>query len=178
MLAAAHPKAILLREKNLGKEEYCRLAEQALAICEAYNTPCILHGFADAAKELGHPALHLPLGMLRTLSQESRRSFQILGASCHSLQEAKEAERLGCSYITFGHVFETDCKPGLPGRGLAFLKEVCKSVSLPVYAIGGISPENFAAVRRVGAAGACIMSGCMQCENASEYLALFQEETP
>lgn len=50
----------------------------------------------------------------------------------------KEAEQLGASYLTAGHIYATDCKRGLPPRGLGFLKEVCREVSIPVYGIGGI----------------------------------------
>ena len=56
------------------------------------------------------------------------------------------------------------------GRGLSFLENVCESVTVPVYAIGGISSENIGAVRSVGAAGACVMSGLMQCEDVQAYL--------
>ena len=99
-----------------------------------------------------------------------KNHFEIIGASCHSLEEAKEAERLGCTYITAGHIFLTDCKKGLPGRGLTFLQNICENVSIPVYAIGGISNENINDVRQTGAAGACIMSGFMKCNNIAEII--------
>ena len=73
--------------------------------------------------------------------------------------------KLGCSYITAGHIFATDCKRGLPGRGPEFLAEVCRTVDIPVYGIGGISPENIREVRAAGAAGACLMSSLMTAED-------------
>ena len=108
--------------------------------------------------------------ILRTLPEKERDAFQILGASCHSLEEAVEAEKLGCTYITAGHIYETDCKKGLPGRGIGFLKKICETVSVPVYAIGGIGAENIQEIKNAGAAGGCIMSGWMQCEDVREYL--------
>lgn len=176
-LASASPRAVILREKDLPPEEYRSLAEQALAVCAAYGVPCVLHGFAGVARELKAEALHLPLPALRGLSAAERAAFTMLGASCHSIEEAQEAEALGCTYITAGHIFETCCKQGLPGRGLDFLAEVCRSVKIPAYAIGGISPENIAAVRAVGAKGACVMSGAMTCADAKAYLASFKEIT-
>ena len=172
-LAKAHPAAILLREKDLPETEYAELAGKVLCICKKCRALCILHNYTSGARELHHPALHLPLSVLRTLPETERINFQILGASCHSVADAKEAESLGCTYITAGHIFDTDCKKGLPGRGLEFLREVCASVSIPVYAIGGISPENLISVRAAGATGACIMSSAMTCEDAGSYLALF-----
>lgn len=175
-IAAARPGGVILREKELSEEAYRELAGRVLEICREHGTACVLHGFPGAARALGHGALHLPLPALRRLPEAERRSFSALGASCHSACEAREAERLGCTYVTAGHVFDTDCKRGLPGRGTAFLREVCECVSIPVYAIGGIRPERMEEVRRAGAAGACVMSGVMQCENVGEYLATFEED--
>ncbi|MCC8030055.1 MAG: thiamine phosphate synthase [Lachnospiraceae bacterium] len=169
-IARCRPAGIILREKDLPEAEYRELARRVLAVCERRGTPCILHSFADAALELRADALHLPLSVLRALPAEKRKRFRVLGVSCHSAEDAGEAEALGCTYITAGHIFATDCKAGLPGRGLDFLREICENVKLPVYAIGGIDRDNIAAVRRAGAAGACVMSGCMQCEDTAAYL--------
>lgn len=168
-IAAAKPAGIILREKDLSELEYKRLAQQAIAICRAYHVPCILHSFVDVAMELGAEGIHLPLPLLRTMTAAQKECFQTIGASCHSVEDALEAQGLGCTYITAGHIFLTDCKKGLPGRGLDFLKRVCQQVSIPVYAIGGISASNLGAVRSAGAQGACIMSGLMQCENVAAY---------
>ena len=54
------------------------------------------------------------------------------------------------------------CKKGLAPRGLDFLHEVCSSVKIPVYAIGGINDKNAASCIREGAAGVCVMSGYMR----------------
>lgn len=174
MIAAAHPAAIVLREKDMPPDEYRALAAQALQICAAHGVSCVLHSFADVAQELGATALHMPLPLLRGMCAKQRARFAVLGASCHSIDDALEAQHLGCTYITAGHVFDTDCKRGLPGRGLDFLRAVCGSVSIPVYAIGGISPANIGEVRAAGAAGACVMSGLMRCTDAGEYLKAFE----
>ncbi len=172
-IARARPRAILLREKDLTEEAYRKLAGQVKEIADAYGTTCICHLFADVARELSVKALHLPLPVLRGLSLEAREPFTVLGASCHSTEEALEAQRLGCTYITAGHVFDTGCKAGLPGRGLSFLEEICREVSVPVYAIGGITAKQMDNLRRLGAAGGCVMSGAMQCEDVEAYLGAF-----
>lgn len=184
---------IILREKDLPEAEYRELARKVMEICEKYGVCCILHNFAEAAAKSGAQAIHLPLPILRRLRgfasvEESSSAaihqraafeprtradlsrFRIIGASCHFVEDALEAQSLGCTYITAGHVFATDCKKGVPPRGLAFLREICGSVSIPVYAIGGIKKENYPLVLEAGAAGACIMSGLMCCENIEEYL--------
>ena len=167
-IAQANPSGIILREKNLSERDYKALAENVLSICKAYDTKIIIHSYYNAAKELGCRSLHMPLPLLREMSD--RGYFTMLGASCHSIEEAKEAERLDCSYIVAGHIFDTDCKKDLPGRGLEFLKNICDSVSIPVFAIGGIGKNNISDVLKSGAKGACVMSSAMLCENPSEYL--------
>lgn len=161
-IAEAGANAIILREKDLSEAEYLLLAENALAACKGTDTQCILHSFPSA--QLQATAIHLPLPILRSLSREEREGFTTLGASCHSLSDVQEAADFGCTYVTLGHIFATDCKKGLPPRGLPFLETICRKSELPIYAIGGISPENLASVQDAGAAGACIMSGLMVCE--------------
>ncbi len=169
-IAKAGPRAVILREKDLSEEAYKALAVEVMALCRTYQTACILHYFPQTAIALNADSVHLPLPILRQMDASQRERFSVIGASCHSVQEAEEAERLGCTYITAGHIFNTDCKKDLPGRGLAFLRQVCRCVSIPVYAIGGIDRDNYPSVRQAGAAGACVMSGAMGCENVKTYL--------
>lgn len=177
-LASGGADKIILREKDLSEGEYRKLAEEVIKICKAHGTPCMLHSFPDLTLSLGADGLHLPLNILRNLSAEKRaklkRNLPFLGASCHSSDEAKEAMALGCNYIIAGHIFETECKHGLQGRGLEFLKEVSRAVEIPVYAIGGITPENIGKIIDCKAQGACVMSGLMQAESADNYLNLLK----
>lgn len=174
-IAAAGPAGILLREKDLTEEAYEALAGDVLSVCRAYGVPCILHTYPGAAQRLGCSALHMPLPLLEKMSQEERSRFSVLGASCHSEADVRRAEALGCTYVTAGHVFETQCKAGLPPRGLEFLRRACRAASVPVYAIGGISPENIARVRAAGAAGACVMSSLMTAPDPEMLLKTLEE---
>lgn len=154
------PKAVVLREKDLSLEEYIRLAEQVRKVCEEENVPLYLHGYAQAAKALGIRRLHLPLDGLRTLKNPAE--WEVLGTSCHSVEQMEEAVALGVSYLFLGNIYETDCKPGLPGKGLELLREVCEKCPVPVYAIGGVTMERMEEILKAGAAGGCMMSGFMK----------------
>lgn len=154
---------IILREKDLSESEYEALAKKVTAECGNV----ILHTFIGAAKRLNHKKIHLPMHILRTAELTG---FDIVGASVHSEQEAVEAQKLGASYVTAGHIFETDCKKGVSPRGLDFLRTVCEAVSIPVYAIGGITPENAHLAVDAGAYGVCIMSGLMKCDDINDYI--------
>ena len=159
-----HPEAVILREKDLTEEEYGTLAKEVMNICSRYQVSCILHNFWKTALELGCTSVHLPLPILQKITDEEKKKFTKIGISIHSVEEAKEAEQLGASYLTAGHIYETGCKPDLPPRGLNFLKEVCQAVDIPVYAIGGIRLEKqqIAEIQKAGARGACIMSELMK----------------
>ena len=169
-IAESRPRGIILREKDLTEAEYKVLAADVISICSEYGTACILHNFYNAACELGARAIHLPLAELRKMSDTQKKMFTLIGASCHSAKDAVEAEKLGCTYITAGHIFDTDCKKGLPGRGLEFIREICAAVSVPVYGIGGIDADNVQSVRKAGVEGVCIMSGIMRCDDVRAYL--------
>lgn len=169
-IAECSPRGIILREKDLTENEYRALAEKVTEICRKHDVPCILHSFVKTAMELHADAIHLPLPILLKMTEKEKLCFKIIGASCHSAEDAAEAEMLGCSYVTAGHIFGTDCKRGVPPRGTDFLQNVCDSVDIPVYAIGGISAENIKKVLDSGADGACIMSGLMTCENVENYM--------
>ena len=174
-IASGRCAGIILREKDLSAKESEVLAEKVLPIVRARQVPCILHSYPQAAEHLGVDAIHLPLPVLKSLSGQQRRNFRVLGASCHTVEEAREAERLGCTYITAGHIFYTDCKKGLAPRGLHFLQRVCREVSIPVWAIGGICPDNFHLVKGAGARGGCVMSALMSCEDPGALLDAFRD---
>lgn len=158
-----HPRALILREKDLPEEDYFSLARQVKEICEQFEVPFIPHFYPAVARELGCDRLHLPLPLLRE-NPEVISSFHTIGTSIHSVSEAVEAEKLGASYLTAGHIYVTDCKKGLPPRGLTFLQDVCSSVQIPVYGIGGIKIDGsqLHELQNAGAAGGCVMSGMMQ----------------
>ena len=169
-IASCGVKAVILREKDLSADEYRNIAGKFVSICRKYKVEAVLHSFVDVAIELGVPALHLSLEAFRKLDKEKKAFFTKIGVSCHSAADAIEAERLGAAYVTFGHVFATDCKKGLEPRGIPALKSVCDAVEIPVFAIGGVNSENIGLVFENGAGGACIMSGFMKCSDTADFM--------
>ncbi len=163
-LTELRPQAVILRAKSLDKAAYRTLALQAQQSCEAAGIALILHSDWQLARELGISMLHLPLALLRQISEYERAYFTWLSTSVHSVGEAQEAQELGATVLIAGHIYTTHCKAGLAPRGLGFLQAVCSAVSLPVYAIGGIGfdAEQHAELLANGARGACVMSAYMK----------------
>ncbi len=179
--ALPRPDFVIVREKGMGEDGYLELFADVWERCERLRRegaedsparfgelpfgnqpPLVPHTFFRAARKVGCPRVHLPLPLLREcLEGNLLTGIGEVGTSIHSVEEAVEAERLGAACLTAGHIFPTGCKPGVPPRGLGFLEEVCGSVRIPVYAIGGIHPRDWPKLERAGAAGACMMSGYM-----------------
>lgn len=158
-LAALSPAGVILREKDLDEAAYEALAGEA---ARALGSVPLFVRRKEAADQLRIPRLHLSAGELSAAGPLS--GFSELSVSCHSLEDVRRAEDAGADRIILGTIFETDCKPGLTGRGLDFLREICEKTALPVYAIGGIREEILPRLLAAGAAGGCMMSRYMRME--------------
>jgi thiamine-phosphate pyrophosphorylase len=153
-------KAIQLREKDLDGKALFELAEKLAALCQNYRAQLYINDRIDVA--LAVDAAGVQLGK-NSLPIETARDLlgneKSIGYSTHSLAEAREAERSGADFILFGPVYFTPSKAsyGVP-QGLAPLREILQRVTLPVYAIGGISPVNLQEVKDTGARGVALIS--------------------
>lgn len=161
-----HPHAVILREKDLSDEEYEVLAEKLLSLCNEEKVDCFLHSRISVAYRLGCKRIHLSIPSLEAMDEEKysqlKKEFQEISVSCHSMEDVEMAVKNGATQIILGTIFETECKKGLKGKGLEFVREICKACPVPVYAIGGINMERLQMVMEAGAAGGCMMSGFMR----------------
>lgn len=155
---------LILREKDMTADAYLQLAEQVMKLSDCYDTECVIHSFAEVAKTIGCPRIHLPIDKLDAVDKKA--NWQSVGVSVHSVREARTAVAGGADYLIAGHIFATACKAGLAGRGIGFLQEVC-AVGLPVHAIGGIGVEN---VHLLRSAGICVMSSAMRANNPKRFI--------
>ena len=160
--------ALTLREKDLDKNEYLNLVEKIYPICKRYRIDLILHQNYDLNldKKYKIEEIHLSYDNFKSLNKNIReeliKKYKRIGVSIHSLEEAKDVENLGATYVVAGHIFETDCKKGLEPRGLNFIKELSSILTIPIFAIGGINEENSNLVLNSGAFGVCMMSSLMK----------------
>lgn len=160
------PSIVILREKDLSEQEYGELAGRVLAKCRAAGVPCYFNGQTKLAEQLGADGLQLSFSSYMETPVDNFPPIPVVGVSVHSTEEAEAAAKRGADFVIFGNVFETDCKPGLSGRGPDALRAVCAAAAryaeIPVYAIGGISDKNAESCVNAGAAGVCMMSGYMK----------------
>ena len=160
--------SLTLREKDLDKNEYLNLVEKIYPICKKHKINLILHQNYDLNLDEKYmiEGLHLSYEIFKSLNKNIRegliKKYKRIGVSIHSLDEAKEVENLGASYVVAGHIFETDCKKGLEPRGLKFIEDLSSALSIPIFAIGGIDEKNSHSVIDSGAFSVCMMSSLMK----------------
>lgn len=172
-IASANPDRIILREKHLSQDDLLKLAIKCKEICDKYSVAFSVNSSIEVARKV-NADIHLPYKLF-VENNENIKDFSTIGVSVHSISEAETAEMLGASYLIAGHIFTTDCKKGLKPRGIEYLSDISKAVKIPVLGIGGISLERLSSVLQTGAAGACVMSHFMNCDNPESEVSVFKK---
>jgi thiamine-phosphate pyrophosphorylase len=132
-------KVVQYRDKTSTKQEMLKIADEIRKITKEYNSLFIVNDFIDIALMSGADGVHLgqddvPLFRARKITPDDF----IIGISTHSLEQAIDEEKAGADYIGIGPVFGTPTKEEYNPIGLSCVREVLRSVSIPVVAIGGI----------------------------------------
>lgn len=161
-----HPHALILREKDLTDDAYESLAKKVFDLCKREDITFFLHTKIEIARKIGCQNIHLSIPVLKGLSETEKKAltedFCEISISCHSMEDVEIAMAGGATQIILGTIFETECKKGVLGKGVEFVREICQKCPLPVYAIGGMNLQRLSLVIDAGAAGCCMMSGFMQ----------------
>jgi thiamine-phosphate pyrophosphorylase len=173
---AAGLRAVQLREKDLPDAEFRVLARALSDVTRRVGARLFINGRLDAALAVGADGLQRghdapPVPVLR-----SRAPGLTIGASVHGVDEARAAEHDGADFIVFGPVYDTPFKRAYgPPQGFDALANVVKAVSVPVFAIGGSTPDRVAAVRAAGAHGVAVISAILTAERPGEATKRFIE---
>jgi thiamine-phosphate pyrophosphorylase len=150
---------VQLRAKRLDDMAFLEVAKRVRSACTHAGVPFVVNDRADIARLVRADGLHL--GQDDLLIEDARRvvgDMQI-GLSTHTLEQAERADAEGADLIAFGPVFETKTKEHPdPVVGLRTLEKVCRTVSRPVVAIGGITPENAGETLEAGARYVAVIS--------------------
>jgi thiamine-phosphate pyrophosphorylase len=162
---------VQIREKDLPARQLLALAEKAVGqATQRGKTLVMVNDRLDVALAAMAHGVHLGR---RSMSAETVRTLApaefLVGVSCHSLKEAHAAQAAGANYLLLGPIFETPSKlPFGPPLGLEKLREITTQISLPVFALGGITLDRAIQCRENGAAGIAgirIFQDCDSLEN-------------
>ena len=152
-LLAAGVHRIQIRLPRADAVQRRALTIAATERCRAADADVLVNGDLDLACELGI-GLHLRAAQLAALpARPDLAAGALLAASCHDAAELAHAARLGCDFAVLGAVKPTATHPGEPGIGWEAFARLREDVSLPIYALGGLGPEDLEDARRHGAQG-------------------------
>ena len=157
---------VQIREKTADTLDFYNLALKVKQITTKYNVPLIINDRVDVALAIDADGVHvgqsdMPCEVTRKLVGPDK----IVGVSAATIEEAKKAEKDGADYIGTGAVFPTATKDDAPKITKKDLKEIVKSINIPVVAIGGITIDNAHELTDTGIKGLSVVSAIMSSDN-------------
>lgn len=158
-----------LRCKEMDAVAYMKLAERVAPLARAAGVPFIVNDRADVALAVGADGVHL--GQRDLPVEWARRIIpgRIIGRSSHAPADAERAVAEGVSYFAVGPVWETPTKPGRPAAGLAYVHDVAlRSITIPWFAIGGITLDNVDEVLAAGATRIAVVRALLDAADPAE----------
>ena len=160
-------RAVQLREKDAVTRDLLDAAYSLREITRRYKARLFINGRVDIAMAVGADGVHLGISDIPVhAARKAAGNDMLIGASAHSVAEAKRAEQEGADFVTFGPVYETPSKLqyGKP-VGVQAIERVKDEVSIPVFAIGGVNRERVGEALKAGAYGVALISAILASEN-------------
>lgn len=148
-----------IREKELDEQDFFEEAQIIQKLCRKYHVPFIINDNVELAARIGADGVHV--GQKDMAAGEARKKLgpgRIIGVSARSVEEALEAQRQGADYLGVGAVFHTGSKADAVEVSHDVLREICRSVDIPVIAIGGITRDNAVQLKGTGICGIAVIS--------------------
>ncbi len=172
---------VQLREKTCSTREFITQALSIKDQLKRHNVPLIINDRVDIAQAVNADGVHLgqsdmPIEMAKVILKDS----MIIGISAESLKDAVQAEKDGADYIGVSPIFATPTKTDTsPPLGPEGLREIRKSVKIPLVAIGGLNIKNAGEVIKNGADGVAVVSAIVAADDpekaARELIKIVQQ---
>lgn len=157
---------IQLREKELTEEKFLQEALIIKDLCLRYHVPFIINDNVEVAIKCGADGVHVGQSDLNACKvRKLIGEDMILGVSVQTVEQAVQAEENGADYLGVGTVFTTSTKPDADFVNYNTLKAICKNVSVPVVAIGGINSENILELQGSSIDGVALVSAIFASHN-------------
>ena len=151
-------RRVQLRAPDCERARWEQLVDAAVVRCRAADAQVLVNGDIELA--VRHEAgVHLRASQLAALTARPLPEGMLVAASCHDVHELRMAQALGCDFAVVGTVQPTPSHPGSPTLGWDGFAALRESVSLPLYAIGGLGLDDMTQARRHGAQGIAAIRG-------------------
>lgn len=173
-LLKAGVTCVQLREKHSSDAEFLQAARELKSMCDRYDVPLIINDRPDIAQAVHATGVHVGLS---DMGIEKARALlgnnYLIGGSAHNVTEALAAQRAGADYIGCGAVFGSTTKPDVTTLPLDELRAICKAVSIPVVAIGGVTLDKAPALRGTGIAGVAVIKALLNAPDRAQAVQQF-----
>lgn len=173
-----------LRAKKETPEQVMRMAEKVLPITRTAGVPLVINDHLDVAKQLGAEFVHLgqedffDTGFFHRSQLSPLNSELKLGLSSHAPEQAQRAIAAGADYIAIGPVFATGTKPGRAPVTLDYVRWAKANITIPWFAIGGITLDTLDEVLASGAKGICVVSAILNAPDIAAACREFKRRLP
>ena len=148
-----------LREKELDEEHFLEEARELQKLCREYQVPFVINDNVDIAAAINADGVHVGQSDMEAGDVRAKLGpDKIIGVTAKTVEQAVLAQERGADYLGVGAVFHTDSKADAKEISFDTLKDICKAVSIPVIAIGGITEENVKELAGTGICGVAVIS--------------------
>ncbi len=166
---------VQLREKDLEKESFLREARELTALCHRYGVPLLINDDVEIARQCGADGVHLGQSDMEAAAARGLLGQEmIIGVTAKTVEQALAAQAAGADYLGCGAVFGTETKLNTRPMTRETLQSICRSVSIPVAAIGGINRTNLPELAGTGIRGVAVVSGIFAAEDIRQECVLLR----
>ena len=169
---------VQIRERDLGSRELLRFVEAVHRLAHSFRVPCLINDRVDLVLATQAAGVHLRSDSMPT--KEARKCLgtgYLIGKSVHSAEEALQSEKEGADFVVLGPVYETPSKRQYgPPLGVPVIREASRHCTIPVYAIGGMTPSRVENVMASGAAGVAVVSSIFQAASPREAVTTYSTQ--
>ena len=169
---------VQIRERDLGSRELLRFVEAVHRLAHPFRVPCLINDRVDLVLATQAAGVHLRSDSMPT--KEARKCLgagYLIGKSVHSAEEALQSEKEGADFVVLGPVYETPSKRQYgPPLGVPVIREASRHCTIPVYAIGGMTPSRVENVMASGAAGVAVVSSIFQAASPGEAVTTYSTQ--
>ena len=165
----AGARMVQIREKDLETRDLIALSHRLLPLIRQHQGIILLNDRIDLVIALGVDGVHLRAESLSvSIARGLLGTGRLIGISTHSVEEARVAEGEGADLIVLGPIFDTPSKRSYgPPLGVQVLHEACRTIRVPIYAIGGMTPTRISQVLSSGAYGVAVISSILHAPSIS-----------
>ena len=150
-------RLVQIREKHLTKDAFVDMAKQIIALAKPYNAKVLISRDIALAHDLGAHGVHMPSKSLLML--KTKPTNLIVAASCHNETELQYAQMLGLDFVVLSPVKSTLSHPEADPLGWQAFAEMAQKVTLPIYALGGMTLTDLPVAMSFGARGVALQRG-------------------